>query len=251
MTDLKTIIQKCFEYRNYSGVTQARYLAVADSPLAYMTIPLQGDIIEIPTFAMYAFAIEELKKNQGSLDAIVIGLDSLSSNGYKSVDAQIRSVLSLDYNCHHLIKIYIDSLQNPCYYGINGALFNKDLVPQIMMTWQMKKIKDANSNNETWKYSVVKPILRVNPSVIIDKSNAVEKYIVNKIIPNALSIYRVLDPYISQNPSIMGSSCNLMTIKVEIDKFPFKFDKVDSPSISTTNEKLLKVALGNVDEMVL
>lgn len=251
MTDLKTIIQNCYEYVNYGYNNPTCYSAASGSPFAYLSIPIQGDVIEIPTFAMYAFAIKDLKENQESIDAIVVGLNSTAYSDYKSIDAKIRDSLSSDYNCRHLTKIVVNDPQNPCYYCAKGAIFNKDLIPQIMMTWQMKRIKDANSTNETWKYLAVRPILRINPSVIINKDNAVERYIVNKIVPMAVSIYGVEGPFIHVNPSIIKDTYNRLTIKVEIDKFPFKFNKVDKPSISTTNEKLLKVALDNVDEMIL
>lgn len=251
MADLKTIIRNCFEFRSYSNIKLLNPTSSHNSPFLYMTIPINEDIIEVPAFAMYAFATRELGNNLDSMDALVIGLKSTDRmSGYKSIDVRLREALSLDYNSHLLGKVFTEDPLNPYYYCTRGAIFDKNLKPMCMLTWQMERVMWEESF-EKWCYKAIRPIVRVAPSVFTSKVNAIERYIVNKIVPNALSIYRVDAPYMSVNPRIVGDSFNRMTVKVEIDDFSFKMSKVDEPSISTTNGKLLRTALDNIDEMMV
>lgn len=205
----------------------------------YMTIPLIGNHIEVPLFAFRALL--------GPLDseAIVVGLNQIGcTTNYKSLPNNLRHALSYSYKGSHLTRIPLGN--EGSYYATWGAIFDKNYLPVMLLTWEIDKVPVEG----ILKYKTVHPVLRIAPEVF-KKTNAIEKYIVNKIIPEALSITCLEWPYRSGSNFIIHNVEDLTPdIKVIIDHCPFAIRKTAVPSISTTNKDLLNIALDNLDEII-
>lgn len=119
-----------------------------------------------------------------------------------------------------------------------------------MLSWELKKIY-RDDEQDPFRYKFIRPILRVAPEVFINKSNTVERFIINQIIPTALSITYLSSPEFYNCKIYDSNSYNCNTkVKVLIEKIPFIIKEADVPSISTTNEELLGTALNYIDEII-
>lgn len=238
MRNLSQTLERCYE----DSLRLLRSLNSNIPPIEntiYMTVPLTSDYIEVPVFLMNALPYYP------KYDAIVTPLFARGLySPYKSVPNNIRNALGCNYSQYHLQRVSLEGDQD-IYYGTYGAIFNKDFVPIMMLTWEIEKVP---SQTTLYKYKVAKPVLRVTPEVF-RKSNAVEKYIVNRIIPEVLSL-SVDYPYVN-NSFFYNHTYDEVAprIKVIIDDCPYKLRHTEAPSFSTTNRELLKLALDNLDEL--
>lgn len=240
MVNLEGIIRNCFEYP-IGSYCYAAFDYTIPNKLCNMVIPITGDCLEIPVFLLEEFLRTKVNK-ENPVDAFVVKLNTVHRvSDYKSIDAIMRNVLHSTYRSCRLVKIISTGTHGKTYYGTLGAIFNENYQPIAMCSWQVMK-----TSSGTLKY--LKPILRVNPCSFINKSDSVERYIVNKLVPTALRIPDVYAPY--TRCSDRGNNTTLFKIKVEIDQCPFTIERPDAPSISTTNRNLLDIALNNIDEVV-
>lgn len=248
MNNLLNILRQSFGYSCYSGGGYSN--PDADDKSKYMVIPIDKEIIEVPVFALYAF--DKGNSNPSALfDEIVIKLNYVGVNNYyKTIDAEMRDKLTNAYSCSRLTRLPKVGDPERTYYITQGAIFDDDFNPIMMLTWEICR-KPRKDSLLSFDYMFMKPILRIIPEVIINKSNALERYIVNKIMPNVLSISDLRRPYIdSPFFSVSNVSHRVHKPKVVIEKIPFEIKKVDVPSVSTTNEELMKVALDNLEELI-
>ena len=209
----------------------------------FMTIPLTGEHIEVPVFATYVLADHTDK------DAIVVTLNHTGSTGiYKSLPSNIRYALEKVYSPYHLVKLTPGGEDD--YYATYGAIFNKDYHPVMLMTWEIDRVPDNSTSFRRYKYKMMRPVLRLAPEVF-RKSNAVEKYIVNKILPETLALEDVDWPYNQSRYSFEGHPFSeAPTIKAVIENSPFSIRSANTPSVSTSNKDLLSVALNHLNELV-
>lgn len=243
MRDLQYIIHNCFEdiYHNrcYTPISRPD----ANGKSAYLVVPIKNSF-ELPIFALRAL--------KPDVDYLAITMQDIGSRtSYKSLDSGTRDILTLDFKNNRLTKLPTKAGE-PIYYGTYGAIFDKDFMPMIMVLWQMQK--EAVEDKEypyAYKYKFVQPILRVNPKVFINRSNSVERYIINKIISSAVENYSVERPRTSEKFFDESNCYSSFKMRVEIGNFPDAIlKKPDVPSISTTNEELLKTALDNIEEIM-
>lgn len=209
----------------------------------YMTIPLTDNHIEVPAFVAYSL------QNNLDKEAIIVTINHTGNvPPYKSLSCNIRYAIDLAYSPYHLIKITPDG-EDP-YYATFGAIFNKDYIPVMLMTWEMVK-EPVQDLPHPFMYKLVRPVLRIAPEVF-KKSNAVEKYIVNKILPEALAIGYMDYPNYENGPSFIHHNYDDVSpnLKAVIEECPFSIRGTDTPSISTTNKDLLSIALNNLDELM-
>ena len=96
----------------------------------------------------------------------------------------------------------------------------------------------------------VRPILRVNPYTFLYKSDSMEKFIVNKMINTCLEDKIYLPSSYDLSEKFKVKSDEKAAVKVIIDNCPFLVHQTDSPSISTTNEKLLQLVIDHLDELI-
>ena len=250
MRDLKTAISYCFESSGPSNYSLNRGISFT-SKSSYMLIPVTGDNIEIPTMAMYSlYKVADKITNKKPIDTIVINLENTGGfTTYKSVDACFRDAFRVSYQNARLRKLITVGNPEKTYYGTYGAIFDENFKPVVMLSWELKKIYRDNGQ-DSFKYKFIRPILRVAPEVFINKSNTVERFIINKLIPTTLSLTRIYSPiYRSKIYETNNGDCNLKA-KVLIEDCPFVIKETDVPSISTTNEELLGNALNYIDEII-
>lgn len=250
MRDLKTAISYCIQCiaaNNYSD--GHRTLSFTDRS-SYMVIPITNDSIEIPTMVMYSLtAIENKIKKNESPDAIVVNLKNTGGyTTYKSLEAGVKDMFSSLYKNSNLRKLTTVGDPEKTYYGTYGAIFDENFKPIVMLSWEVKKVY-RDDELRPYKYKFIRPILRVAPEVFLNKNNAVERYIINKIIPTVLSLNYISSPGF-YGDRIYESNNGDGKVKVVVEECPFVIKEADVPSISTTNEKLLDVALNYIDEIV-
>lgn len=249
MRDLKTALSYCFECVAADTYSISRSISFTDKS-SYMLIPVTGDNIEIPTMAMFSLPTLENKILQKEpIDALVVNLNNNGGySSFKSVSASIRDAFTVLYKNAHLRKLVTVGDPEKTYYGTYGAIFDENFKPIVMLSWELKKIY-RDDEQDPFRYKFISPILRVAPEVFINKSNTVERFIINQIIPTALSI-TYLSSSIFHRSMIYESNSGNCKVKVLIEKIPFIIKETDVPSISTTNEELLGTALNYIDEIV-
>ncbi len=247
MRDLKNIIRSGFE--GYSVETHYYIDNNTLNNFLYMNIPAFNDTFELPVFLLKKLYATSQSDTPVMADSFCVCLNYLGANSnYKSIPSKVRDVLSKTFNSNvRLIKITFGTQEDDYYYGTCGAIFNKNFLPVIIMSWRVEKVQQDNTDRP-FIYEFTQPILRVSPSVFTAKNDSITRYIINQIIPKALDC-RCYTPHILGNPLFSNSTyCN--SIKVDIGDFPFSFRNVCTPSISTTNRQLLDVALNNIDEII-
>lgn len=245
MRDLKYIIQRCFE-----GYLQDSIYFNTDTVIRnfqYMSIPIFKDVFELPVFMIGKLSNCNLPVTSDEVDSFTACLNYIGTeSSFKTLSSKIRAILINVFNRARLVKIPLDTQGENYYYGTCGAIFNKNLMPVMIMSWRIEKVQQDNPD-KSFVYKFTQPILRVSPSVFTVKADSLTRYIINQIIPNALR-NRYNAPHIYRN-SLFLSTYESFSIKVDIGEFPFTLQKVNAPSVSTTNEELLNVALANIDEI--
>lgn len=247
MRDLQNIIKRSFEgfsenvYHNHNSNLLNNFL--------YMDVPVFNDNFELPVFLLKKLFCNNPTDTINSANCFSVCLNYCGvESQYRSTPSMVRDVLSKELNNTRFIKISFGSQEDDYYYGISGAIFNKNFLPVVMMTWQVEKVLQDNADRP-FIYKFVQPILRVSPSVFTAKNDPITRHIINQIIPKALDC-RCCTPHIFGNPLFSDSTYHNYAIKVDIGNFPFSFRNVCTPSISTTNRQLLDVALNNIDEIM-
>ena len=251
MRDLKTAISYCFECVAPDTYSISRSISFTDKS-SYMLIPVTGDSIEIPTMAMYSLPTLENKILQKEpIDALVVNLNNNGGySSFKSASASIRDAFTVLYKAAHLRKLVTVGDPEKTYYGTYGAIFDENFKPIVTLSWELEKIY-RDDEQVPFRYKFIRPILRVAPEVFINKSNTIERFIINQIIPTALSINYLSSPSCHRSVIYESNSTNCNTkVKVLVEKIPFIIKETDVPSISTTNEELLDTAMNYIDEII-
>jgi hypothetical protein len=208
--------------------------------IKYMEIPVDSDVFEVPLFAFHKFC-NMLDKGINASTIVATLYSCGAESSYKSIEAIMRNVLYTTFDCH-LSKILIDDTSN-IYYATMGAVFDKDLNPLMVMSWQMER-----QNDEREPYSFKRPILHITPMSFVRKEDPVQRFLVGKMLTTALDM-DIPEPYLFTNRLHFKTNESSFKIKVEIDDCPFNIKGVDVPSISVTNENLLQLAAEHIDEI--
>ena len=247
MWNLKTAIKHSFEeYYSNSPVDPCEYNS---QNYLYMNVPAFKDTFEIPVFLLQYLTIYRNLIHQETPDSFTVFLNYKNlKSSYKSLSSQICSLLVQSFPENRLIRICLRAKEAEiAYYITHGAIFNKDFFPIMMMSWKYEKIPSEDTTL-LCRYKPVQPILRISPSVFTDNSDSVTRFIINHILSTALEC-RCFSPHIYHNDLFIRDD-TFFDIKVDIGNFPFSFTKANAPSVSTTNEELLNVALNNIDEIL-
>lgn len=248
MKSLNEVLKSCFwiDYRRYcSTMTDS----VLNRCSAFMSIPVSEETIEIPVLAFMDFMNRVVLHPESKVDVLAV---SLSDNGrtstYKTVDTAIRDVLECSFPSVRLVRLPQKDASAPAYYCSQGVIFDASYTPLVMLSWKISRDKTAEEPSGNLKYVSQEAILRISPRVFTHKDTSVERYIVNRIIPAALSIDCVRPIMEFYRNSVAGS--RHFKIRIDIADCPFPVTMPDVPSVSTTNEELLDIALDNLDELV-
>lgn len=242
MVDIQNTISSCLEYWNFRSTI--RSFAVPDGNERYMEVPVNRDSFELPVIASEFFCEENTNVFDNEYAVIRLGRTQVCR--YKSVNRCI--IEGLGNRRGPTIAYTIPNIEdNSFYYCTFGTIFNTDFIPVVMLSWQIEMIPQEESQNVPYKYKFIRPILRISPEVF-RKSNPVEKYVINQILPKTLDIF-TQSPRYGYIYGIFERSA-VCTIQVIIDKIPFVVRRANIPSISTTNRELLDIALEHIDEVL-
>lgn len=247
-TDLKYILQDIY----YGGTNERRGLLKGSlsSDSLYMEVPINSAQFEIPVFLFESFCKALLQIHD--CEEIVVNLYHKGYYPkYRTVSRFMQDVLRANFNTSRLIKINVmqkDALVT--YYATHGAVFDSQFHPVMMMSWLIEKIQ--SSENEVRAYKILRPLLRVEPTCLLEPNDSIRKYIIRNIIPCTLEeakfhpLYSSLsEPYfVEQDPSFT------YPVKVEIDHSQFVLKTASPPSISTSDAELFKAAEGHINEIL-
>ena len=222
-----------------------------------MDIPIQDDVFEIPLLAFPTFNNILREDKDYSTDAIAVLLyDSGYCSRYKTVDRSMRDLIRETFEDTHLVKFVLEQGENfITFYGTHGAVFDKDYNLLMLCTWQIKRVvlsseAEGAAGEHRCVYKIIRPILHVDSSVYLNRRNSMERFIASKIINTCLE-EGMTPPYGFQMPYIVDTvDSHPIPVKVEIGEFPFTVRPIDTPSISTTNQSLLKLALDHIEEVM-
>ena len=223
----------------------------------YMDIPINQEVFEIPLLALDTFVDIVRNHIDGATSFIAVSLNAIGREPrYKTVDRFMRDVLLENYKNSRLIKLEVkQGSDTVLYYGTQGAVFDKEFNPVMICSYQIQRLErtvEVNAGEPDiieYQYKLLRPILRVDPQVYLCKENPLEKFIANKMVNGCLedtvylpSGYTLCRNFIRNDESL--------PVKVIIDTCPFQLHQADTPSISTTNQKLLQVAIDHIDELI-
>lgn len=210
---------------------------------AFMPVPIDQEIIRLPVFILSSLANLGRSLTVPGADTLVVGLECMGAfTSYKSVDSNVRNILNSDFYKNRLARI--DSLKT--YFGTQGAVFDEDFNPVMLMYWEIGRTL-GNTTPAVIHYDFLKPVLWVSPQVVISKSDPVERYIINRIVPTVLSLNGISAPrmvtcfgntaFKDFQPSVIMGCC------------PFAIKETEAPSVSTSNSELLQIALDYQKEL--
>jgi hypothetical protein len=246
MANLESTIESIFK-DDYSYRYSRNLYSAPITENSYMEIPINTDVFELPIFAFTNF--RGILSKQKNCDVIVAQLYSCGNpSDYRSMDAIIKDIISRKFNEHlHTIEVPGTS---QVYYGTRGAIFDANLKPIMMMSWILERVKDEE---EHVKYRYKRPILRLDADPCLNKEDQLQRFLSNKLLTSTLAL-NIYTPYFyNYNDYFIQSnlwSRESFKIKVEIDTCPFNIKKVERPSISVTNEKLLNLVEEYMGEMI-
>lgn len=247
-TDLKYILQNIY----YGGTNERRGLLKGSlsSGSLYMEVPINSAQFEIPVFLFESFckALSQIH----DCEEIVVNLYHKGYYPkYRTVSRFMQDVLRANFTTSRLIKINVmqkDVLVT--YYATHGAIFDSQFHPVMMMSWLIEKIQ--SSENEVRAYKILRPLLRVEPTCLLESNDPIRKYIIRNIIPCTLEEAKFCSPYsILNTPYFAGQDTTFTySVKVEIDHSPFVLKTASPPSISTSDVELFKAAEGHINEIL-
>jgi hypothetical protein len=216
----------------------------------YLEIPINEDVFEIPVFALNAFVILTTDNRDLYTNVVTAMLYTLNREPrYKSLDRYMRDIILEQFTSSRLVKCEVkQGTENILYYATHGAVFDKHFNPMMMCSWLIKKI---GQNDITRKYRFIKPILRINPDCYISQADPMQRWIAKKAAVVGLSMHlgRPFN-YDLTTAFENAPTSDILDLTVEICKCPFKIKTADIPSISTTNEDLLQIAIDHIEEIV-
>ena len=223
-------------------------------PKLHMEIPINKKRFEVPTFAWDAF-MKVIKRRLFDYDSIVVPLTSYDRiPRYKTMDRYMRDIILCDYSNNKLVKLDIKRFDKEIrpYFGCHGAIFAEDLYPLMICSWEIKR---GIGENGLPSFTFVKPILRVSPECFLCQDDAMKRWIVKKAMTACLE-EAISTPFIRREEApLFHNTIDNVGERVHpslvIEEFPFHFKQTDTPSISTTNGGLIKIALDHLDEVVV
>ena len=205
----------------------------------YMEIPINTEYFELPLFAYPAFKdmVEERDAMEKESLVAYLGFKERIPR-YVSLDKAMGEVLAEPFRHSGLCYIKASKLEE-LYFGTAGAVFDKHMRPLLMCSWLIHKNPDTNT------YDLECPIVRVDPLCFINQSDTLQRFIAKKFLSATLST-----SFRSFNPGVLRDTHGQWHIKVEICDNPFVIKQVEAPSVSTTDEVLLKTALDHLDDIL-
>lgn len=243
------MLQECFAADIYRATMSRRYGLsehINQKITKYLEIPLTGEYMEVPVFAYQSFL-----NVSSDPDKIVAVLEYAGRiMDYKTLEPNMKYALFSDFEHCRLVKVNV-SFHNETfpYYVTYGAVFDKDFNPVMMCSWLLHRLKE-NLTEES-SFEVVRPILRIDPQCFIENTNPIQKFIISKVTPAILTEKMYYSPLRGETRRRRRVSMpeGMTEVSVEVSTIPFHILSAKAPSISTTNESLIKLAEDYADEL--
>jgi len=213
----------------------------------FFEIPIDGDVFEIPTFALKS--LMDRVNAPGELPSVItakLHTDNCTA-GYKKAERNLVEILRESFVQSKLIRVDAECGEEKVpYYGTCGAIFNKDFKPIAMCSWFIEKFF---SELGVQRYRFLQPILRIDPAAFVHGADSIERLVAKKLINYCLEAPKH-PPYQWNRGVCFIADEDDYPVKVVIEESPFNIRCVDKPSISTTNQQLLQIAIDHIDEVV-
>ena len=214
--------------------------------IKYMEIPINTETFDVPLFAMPQFLKASGKRLDLCREALVVQIATLNrTSRYKSLERVMQDILNESY-ASRLVRVPVKQKDEPdrIYYCTAGAVFDEDFDPIMVCSWQMRRewIRDKRM------YRFVKPVIWMNPLIYADKFNKMSKFLTEKFTAHIMD--RGVSQIATAHDFCISSPFGPLVPKVVFDVCPFRFQQTTPPSISVTNEELLKLAADHVGEIV-
>lgn len=217
----------------------------------FFRVSLQGDKIELPILAKECvqgdlLARLEARSNPLRRRDIIMPLSTLEFNyaPYRTADALIRNLVEFNSSRGDM---YLRAKTNKgeTYYGCNGTIFNKDMVPLIF------NVIECEIVGNTLAYKRVKSY--IHPSVFYS-DGIVEKCIANKIIPFVMQNGVDVRPYDSRivndisyvNIGGVRKTIPELSVANVADRF---FCKPILPSVAYSDDNINDMLNRNIDDI--
>lgn len=217
----------------------------------FFRVSLQGNKIELPIFAKEYVQCKLLERladvsNPMRRSDIILHFHCMEGNyaPYRTADALIRSLVEFSSSDRGMY-FRGETNKGETYYGCNGTIFNKDMVPLIF------NVIECEIADNTLTYKRVKSY--IHPSVFYS-DGTVEKCIANKIIPYVMQNGVEIRPYDSRvvdNISYIGTGRMRKTIpELSVanvaDRF---FCKPILPSVTYSDDDINDMLNRNIDDV--
>lgn len=213
----------------------------------FFEIPIDGDVFEIPTFALKS--LMDRVNASGELPSVItakLHTDNCTA-GYKKAERNLVEVLRESFVQSKLIRVDAECGEEKVpYYGTCGAIFNKDFKPIAMCSWVIEKFSDELG---VQRYRFLQPILRVDPAAFLHGADSIERLVAKKLINYCLMSPK-RPPFQWERGDYFIDDEDDYPVKVVIEESPFNIRCIDKPSISTTNQQLLQIAIDHIDEVI-
>lgn len=243
----------CCSFRSMARYrTYGRDIVDGDIFTHFMEIPLVGDTFRVPLLATRQFMDswrEHCEKGTPMIDCIAAYLSCTgASTDYKTINPIMDNVLNKECSCGQLLSIHPRG-QSFQYYGCAGAIFDEDLKPMAVQAWVFHKKKAIENGKDIEQLTLVRPELWVNPEAYLNKADMVQKFIANKMIGTLVGTV-VYKPDRFYGSAFDFNSAYNIQVRIILDQWPYKVRKVSTPSISTSNEELIQLALDHKEELL-
>jgi hypothetical protein len=246
---LPSIVRDMFELYGHTVCYYSR--RNSNNPIesgGYMEVPIKDDVFELPLLAFPDFNGIMTRDADTETEALVVDLNTTgSSSSYRTLDRVMQDVLLESFSSSRLVAIKMEQPGgNLICYGTHGAIFDEDFNPMLLCSYQVQRY----TQGEETRYSLIRPIIRVNPDTFKSRETPMQKFINNKLLIACLEENLHL-PYTYHLHRRIDTDDARLPARIEIDSMPFIIHKPDVPSISTTNQQLLQLALDHIDEELI
>ena len=218
-----------------------------NNTVKYMEIPI-SHTFEVPMFLLKGFSDAVGRKLDIGKDCIAVRIMTKEHESrYSSLERIMQDILLEPYNGSWLVKVSVKAGNAiDKYYCTHGAIFNENFSPLMLCSWQLTRGWLTPNDPKYW---FTKPVIWIHPSVYTNRATKMNKFIADKVVTHLLQTGITHPRLCDVGGSFMRTSSDCLP-KVVIDEFPFVLRDAEVPSISTTNEQLLQLALDHVEEVI-
>lgn len=235
------------------GIVSAAYVNYSSHTVfsLFFRVSLQGNKIELPILAKECvqgdlLARLEARSNPLRRRDIIIPFPTpeLNYTPYRTADALIRNLVEFD-SSRESMYLSVKTNKGETYYGCNGTIFNKDMVPLIF------NVIECEIVDNTLVYKRVKSY--IHPSVFYS-DGLVEKCIANKIIPfvmqNGVDVgryeLRIINNISYVNIGGVRKTIPELSVANIADRF---FCKPILPSVAYSDDNINDMLNRNIDDV--